>query len=115
MRKANRVLAALVIMVFALAVAMPATVQADDTRRAGKDAGVGVATVAANIVYVPAKLLYAGAGGITGLLAYGLTLGSKETATQIWVPSIGGDYVLTSDMVRGHQKFHFSGITDPDL
>ena len=61
------------------------------------------------------KLLYAGVGGLTGLLAYGLTLGSKDTATEIWVPSIGGDYVLTSDMVRGHQKFHFSGVTDPNL
>ena len=80
MRKAKRVLVALVITVFAVSMAVPMAARADDGRRAGKDAGVGVATVVANVVYIPAKLLYAGAGGITGLLAYGLTLGSKQTA-----------------------------------
>jgi hypothetical protein len=115
MKKANTVLVTLVMLVFGITMVLPMGARAEDGRRAGKDAGVGVATVAANVVYIPAKLLYAGAGGLTGLLAYGLTLGSRETATEIWVPSIGGDYVLTSDMVRGQQKFHFSGVTDPDL
>ena len=38
-----------------------------------EDAGIGTATVAANVFYIPAKLTYATLGGITGGLAFLLT------------------------------------------
>jgi hypothetical protein len=88
---------------------------ADDVGRAKSDAGLGLATVVANIFYIPVKVGYAVVGGVTGGLAYAVTAGNKDVAERVWVSSVGGDYVLTGDMVAGQQKIHFNGVTDPDL
>ena len=39
-----------------------------------EDAGWGTLTVLSNVLYMPAKVLYATTGGITGGFAYGLTI-----------------------------------------
>jgi hypothetical protein len=103
------------VMAAALVFAAAAPAVADDVGRAKSDAGLGLATVVANVFYVPVKVGYAVVGGVTGGLAYALTAGRKDAAQRVWVSSMGGDYVLTSDMVAGQQKIHFSGTTDPDL
>src|SRR6202158_829578 len=81
-----------------------------------KGVGVGAGTVASNILYVPAKLVYGILGGITGGASYVLTGGNTQTANTIWRSSLGGDYVLTPDMITGQQPVHFSGptTTPPD-
>ncbi len=71
--------------------------------------GWGALAVAGNLLYVPAKLAYAGIGGVTGGLAYGLTGGDGATARQIWEPSLGGDYFLTPDMIQGQEGVSFAG------
>ena len=71
--------------------------------------GWGALTVVSNIAYVPAKLLYAGMGGLTGSLALGLTGGDLSTAQQIWEPSLGGDYFLTPGQVQGEKGVSFAG------
>ena len=71
--------------------------------------GWGALTVVSNIVYVPAKLVYAGLGGLTGSLALGLTGGDLSTAQQIWEPSLGGDYFLTPGQVQGEKGVSFAG------
>ena len=76
-----------------------------------KGVGIGAGTVAGNVLYVPAKLVYGILGGITGGASYLLTGGNTETANTIWRSSLGGDYVLTPDMVAGQQPIHFSGPT----
>src|SRR6202049_3996968 len=76
-----------------------------------KGVGVGAGTVAGNIFYVPAKLVYGIVGGITGGASYVLTGGNTQTANTIWRSSLGGDYVLTPDMITGQQPVHFSGPT----
>ncbi len=88
---------------------------ADEVGRAKNDAGLGLATVVANIFYVPVKVGYAAVGGVTGGLGYLLTGGNKDVAQKVWVPSIGGDYVLTRDMVSGDQPIEFKGRSDPDM
>jgi hypothetical protein len=93
----------------------PAAARASEAGQAGRDFGVGIGTVAANILYIPAKLIYAGLGGITGLFAYGLTLGDQQVANEIWVPSLGGDYVVSSAVVQGREPIHFSGRRGPNL
>jgi len=104
---------AVAILVLTSALAMPARAfAAGEGAHAGKQMALGVTTVVANVVYIPAKLVYAALGGVTGILAYGLTLGSAATATDIWVPSIGGDYVLTPAMVAGEEPFYFIGRSD---
>jgi len=76
-----------------------------------KGVGIGAGTVAGNVLYVPAKLVYGILGGITGGASYLLTGGNTQTANTIWRSSLGGDYVLTPDMVSGQKPIHFSGPT----
>lgn len=74
--------------------------------------GYGVGTVAVDAVYLPAKLVYAILGGVVGGGAYALTGGNEQTANTIWRSSLGGDYVVTPDMLAGKEPIHFSGPTD---
>jgi hypothetical protein len=78
--------------------------------------GWGALAAASNLVYVPAKLVYAGLGGLTGGLALGLTGGDLSTAQQIWDPSLGGDYFLTPGQIQGEKGVSFAGaagLTQP--
>ena len=94
---------------------MAPPVSADDVDRAKGDAGLGMATVLANAFYMPVKIGYAAVGGVTGGLGYLLTGGNRQVAERVWVPALGGDYVLSRDMVAGEDKIKFSGDRDPDL
>lgn len=78
-----------------------------------EDAGIGTATVAANVVYVPVKLGYALLGGMTGGVAYVLTGANYNVAERVWVPSMGGNYVLSTDQLRGTEPIQFSASTNP--
>jgi len=105
-------------MVAALAVCglvAAGTSWADDVGRAKNDAGLGLATVVANIFYVPVKVGYATIGGVTGGLGYALTGGNRQAAERIWVSSFGGDYILTREMVRGRERINFAGSQDPNM
>ena len=80
--------------VLVLAVAAPAWAEDENVwSRAGK----GVATGLANVLYIPAKIIYAGVGGLVGGLAYCVTVGDMEVANSIWEPSVGGSYVLSTE------------------
>src|SRR5579883_3223545 len=74
-----------------------------------KGAGIGAATLLANVGYIPAKTVYAILGGIAGGAGYALTGGNQQTANSIWRSSLGGDYVLTPAMIQGNEPIHFSG------
>jgi hypothetical protein len=76
--------------------------------------GYGAGTVGANLFYVPAKVLYGVLGGITGGAGYLLTGGNSQTSDTIWRSSLGGDYVLTPDMIKGKEPIHFSGPTETE-
>lgn len=73
--------------------------------------GWGALTGLSNLLYFPAKLVYAGLGGLTGGLALGLTGGDMSTAESIWEPSLKGDYFLTPSMVQGEDPISFAGAT----
>lgn len=73
--------------------------------------GYGVGTLAADVFYVPAKFVYAALGGLFGGGAYVATGGNRQTAETIWRSSLGGDYVVTPDMIAGKEPVHFSGPT----
>ena len=92
--------------VLGLALSAPPPVWADADYL--EDAGIGTATVAANVFYIPAKLTYATLGGITGGLAYLLTGTNREVAERVWKPSMGGDYVLKGRHIRGEETIYFS-------
>ncbi len=76
-----------------------------------KGVGVGAGTVLGNAVYMPAKLVYGILGGIAGGAGWALTGGNSQVANTIWRSSLGGDYVLTPNMVAGKSPVHFSGPT----
>ena len=71
--------------------------------------GWGCLTGLSNLLYVPAKLVYASLGGLTGGLALGLTGGDLNTAEAIWEPSLKGDYFLTPGMIQGQEPISFAG------
>jgi hypothetical protein len=94
-----------------LVAALLATTLGARPARAGlwEDSGWGALSVLGNLGYMPAKLVYATFGGITGGLAYGLTLGDSQTAMVIWETSMGGNYVLTPRMLQGQDPIAFAG------
>lgn len=96
----------IVAMVAVLGTAAPAVAQQGDYVY---DAGIGTACVFTNLLYMPAKFVYATLGGVTGGLAYLLTGLNLETAEKIWTPSLGGNYVVTPAHLRNEQTLYFSG------
>jgi hypothetical protein len=106
MRKGS--LIALLISMLALAVPR---VEAGDY---ASDAGLGVACVFVNILYMPAKFLYATLGGVTGSFAYVLTGFNFDVADKIWSPSLGGNYVVTPAHLRNEQTLYFSGTIEEE-
>ena len=78
-----------------------------------EDAGWGTLTVLTNVVYMPAKIIYATAGGLTGALALGLTAGDMKTAETVWVTTMAGTYVVTPGMLQGQDPIAFTGTPAP--
>jgi hypothetical protein len=90
------------------------TAQVPQPRQGGVNwpgAGYGVAAVAGNILYIPAKTVYALLGAFVGGATWLLTAGNTQTADTVWRSSLGGDWVLTPSMVAGEQPINFSGPT----
>lgn len=88
------------------------TVRAAGTETEGSywgDAGYGALAVFANILYMPAKVVYGTLGLLTGSLAYVITVGNEDTAQQVWSPSLGGSYIVTPAMLRGDEPLLFNG------
>jgi hypothetical protein len=90
--------------------ALASVVGVSTPARAGylEDAGWGSLSAISNLGYIPAKLVYSVLGGVTGGLAYGLTLGNFDTAQNIWTTSMGGTYVLTPRNLRGEDPIAFA-------
>ena len=70
---------------------------------------VWVGTVTTNIVYIPAKCVYAAFGAITGGLGWLLTGGNTEAANGIWLPTCAGTYLVTPAMMEGKEECRFVG------
>lgn len=75
-------------------------------------AGYGVGALFANFLYVPAKLVYAILGSLVGGGTYLVTAGNKQAADTVWRSALGGDYVVTPQMLAGEQPINFSGPTE---
>jgi len=75
-------------------------------------AGYGAGALFCNLLYIPAKLTYALLGGIVGGGTYLITAGNQQAANTVWRSSLGGDYVVTPQMLAGQQPINFSGPTD---
>ena len=74
--------------------------------------GYGVGSLFCNLLYIPAKLVYALLGGIVGGGTYLVTAGNKQAANTVWRSAFGGDYVVTPEMLAGQEPINFSGPTE---
>jgi hypothetical protein len=111
-RGRTAVAVAVLVAVLVVTVARPAVAEEDENHFA-KDFGVGIGAVFTNIFYMPVKFVYATLGGITGGFAYVLTGLRLDLAKGVWVPSMGGTYVVTPSMLKGEDPIYFSGTTQP--
>lgn len=94
----------------ALAASPAAAADADaDIGEIAKDAGMGVATVAATAVYAPAKIVVASAGFVAGGLTWIFTGGNDDAAARIFSPTARGDWVLTQPQLTGEKRIAFLG------
>jgi hypothetical protein len=75
-------------------------------------AGYGVGALFCNVLYIPAKLTYALLGGIVGGGTYLVTAGNSQAADTVWRSALGGDYVVTPQMLAGQEPLNFSGPTE---
>lgn len=76
----------------------------------GSQAGMGAAVFFTNLLYMPAKFVYAALGGIIGAFAYPLSGMDDKVAKKIWDASLRGTYALTPDHLRGDKPVRFLGV-----
>src|SRR5260370_37417558 len=60
--------------------------------------GYGVGALFANVLYVPAKLVYAILGGLVGGGTYLITAGNMQAADTVWRSAFGGEYAVEAPM-----------------
>jgi hypothetical protein len=77
-----------------------------------KEAKTGASVVLANVVYMPAKVLYAAGGGLVAGFAYLFSAGDKDVAKPILDASIGGDYIVEPEHLSGDKKLVFFGQSE---
>ena len=75
----------------------------------GEEAGYGIGSALANVLYIPAKVTYAGLGVLTGGIGYLLSGGRADVANNIIYPAVGGHYVVTPSHLKGEQPLYFVG------
>jgi hypothetical protein len=80
-----------------------------ETESMRNEAGLGAAAAACTLLYGPAKLLYAGLGGLGAGLAWLLSAGDNEVAGRVLNRSLRGDYVITPAHLRGERPVTFIG------
>jgi hypothetical protein len=73
------------------------------------EAAYGVGAALASVLYIPAKVTYAGLGLLTGGLGWVLTGGRTDIANSIIYPAVGGNYVVTPNHLRGTEPIYFVG------
>jgi hypothetical protein len=108
----------LVALALALSLLSPLRVAAQDqpTEPAAQptvteEMGYGFGSAVANILYIPAKVVYAGLGLMTGGLGYVLSGGRGDVANNIIYPAVRGTYVVTPGHLRGEQPVIFVGAS----
>jgi hypothetical protein len=72
-------------------------------------AGYGAVALFGNLLYFPAKLVYAVVGTVVAGGTYAVTAGNTQATSTVLRSALGGDYVLTPQMVAGQQPINFSG------
>jgi hypothetical protein len=93
-------------LALALGALLAAPAFADEPKQELK---TGASAVLANVVYMPAKVLYAAGGGLVAGAAYLFSAGDKDVAKPILDAAVGGDYVVQPEHLTGGKKLAFFG------
>ena len=96
---------------FAVAVLLagsPAAARVDDPSLL-REGGLGAASALTSLVYSPFKLLYAASGIALGSSSFIWTWGDRDAAMRVVNMSVGGDYVITPEILRGSVDLRFTG------
>jgi hypothetical protein len=108
----------LLVGVLAFGSLAPRIAAAQETRSAGAEFGLGVASVVCTVGYGIVKTAYAIAGSTIGGLAWLATARDRDqTARGIIQPAVRGDYVVTPDHLTGQRALVFFGrdpVYDPN-
>lgn len=75
----------------------------------GVEVGFSVLAALSNLIYTPAKVVVAAIGLPVGAIAGTLGGGDTRAAYAFWVPTAGGRYFLTADMMDGKEPIEFFG------
>jgi len=97
-----------VALALALSLASVAPAQAAEQSAVGQ-LGTGALTVGANLLYMPAKLIYALGGGLVAGTAWLFSGGDSDASAPIVDAALRGDYVVTSANIRGEEPIEFIG------
>ncbi len=109
-RKSNRSLRAAGLAAgLALGVGLAPVAAHADEKTFWENVGGGVGAGFVNILYFPAKLIYATAGATVGGVAWLVTLGDPEAAQTVWSSTLGGTWVISPAMLEGQTPVEFNG------
>ncbi len=86
-----------------------AATSARESQKDDHSAMTYVGTVLANVLYFPAKVLFAAGGAAVSGIAYVVTLGDESASSEVWQTTVEGDYVVTPDMIEGDRPVRFAG------
>jgi hypothetical protein len=75
----------------------------------GTEAVQGLASYFLTMPYGGIKMAVALLGALAGGMGFIFTGGDKATAGKIWGPTLGGEYVITPEHIRGDKDLHFFG------
>ena len=85
--------------------------EAADTSDTWNRVGMGAALAGVNLFYVPAKIVYAGLGAVTGAVAL-VIAHDRDVADTVWTPTLGGDYFVREEHLRGDEALQFLGESE---
>jgi hypothetical protein len=78
-----------------------------------EEAGYGVGAAVASFFYIPAKVMYAGLGLMTGGVGYVVSGGRADVANNIIYPAVRGNYLVTPSNLKGTEPIYFVGAPPP--
>lgn len=71
--------------------------------------GISAAAWVLTVPYGAAKVAYAIVGGTIGVLTFAFSGGNKDAAMSVWTTSMGGNYIITPDHLKGREPLRLTG------
>ena len=93
--------------------AQPAAAQPTAEEGVVEEAGYGVGAALASFFYIPAKVMYAGLGLMTGGVGYVVSGGRADVANNIIYPAVRGNDIITPSNLKGTEPIYFVGAPPP--